>query len=158
MKRFRLAALLGLLVVFGGCETTLEPNNSGMMRGVLGPHLWAGTAEVALSGDTVFLYSHRLNAQVEKSLAIVAVQTAPGAYAVVTESMSPRYASAYWEMLGGDGIIYRALAQSGTIRFSRLDRQNQHAAGTVELTLQGERGTLRFIRGEFDARPVPIID
>jgi hypothetical protein len=158
MKRFRLAALLGLLVVSGGCESTLDPAHGGIMRGMLGPHPWAGTAHVAVSGDTVFLYSQRQNTSEEQSLVIVAVRTSPDAYAVITESMSPRYASSYWETVGGDVAHYHALAQSGTIRFSRLDRQKWHAAGTVEITLEGERGTLRFIRGEFDARSVPIMD
>lgn len=158
MKRIKLAAMLGLLMLSGGCEATLEPDHNGIMHGVLGPHLWAGTAQIALSGDTMFLYSQRQNTREEQSLVIVAVQTAPDAYAVITESMSPSYASAYWETVGGDVTLYRAPAQSGTIRFSRLDRQNRHAAGTVELALQGERGTLHFIRGEFDARPAPIAD
>lgn len=158
MKRIKLAAMLGLLMLSGGCETTLEPDHNGVMRGVLGPHLWAGSAQIAVSGDTVFLYSQRQNTREEQRLVIFAVQTAPDAYAVITESMSPSYASTYWETMGGDVALYRAVAQSGTIRFTRLDRQNRHATGTVELTLEGERGTLHFIRGEFDARSVPIVD
>jgi hypothetical protein len=158
MKYIRLAGLLGLLIVSGGCENTIASDGQGTMWGMLDGKIWLGDAVAAdFSRDTLTLWSRRRNGGGGQSLVIRAVQTSPGAYTLVTESMSAD-PSSYWEMVGDDGISYRATAQSGTIHFSRLDRAAHRAVGTVEVTVRGERGTSRFVRGSFDAVPPPIVD
>jgi hypothetical protein len=156
MKRSLLAGLFGLLLLSGGCGPGITDSifdNLGKMRGELDDDPWLGTAESDLTRDTLVIWSRRRNVNAEHSLVLTFVQTAPGVYAVVTESMSSSAATAYWETVGGDVAVYHAAATSGTIAFTRLDRTTGRAAGTVELTLQGPRGTSRFIRGEFDAMP-----
>ena len=157
MKRIRLAGLLGLLILSGGCENTLASDGRGTMWGLLDGQIWVGNAVTDFSRDTLTMWSTRRNGSAEQSLVIKAVQTSPGAYTLVTESMSADPTS-YWEMLGGDGISYRATAESGTIRFDQVDRATGRAVGTVEVTLSGERGTTRFVRGDFDAVPRPPVD
>lgn len=160
MKRFTLAAgLLGLILVSGGCDRgTTAPAPRGELRGVLDDGLWVGDAQVDFNRDTLVIWSRRRNVRAEHSLGISVAETGPGVYAVVTEGMSSSHATSYWETVGGDVVEYHATATSGTISFTELDRANGRAVGTVELTLQGPRGTTRFVRGEFDARaiaPVP---
>lgn len=153
MKRFRLpAGLLGLLLVAGGCEgSATAPQARGEMWGMLDGDIWRGTAETDLQRDTMVIWSQRTNVRAEHSLVITFVQTAPGTYSIVTERISRSAASSYWETVGGDVATYHATATSGTIQFSEFDRATGRAVGTVELTLQGPRGTSRFVRGEFDA-------
>lgn len=156
MKRFTLAAgLLGLVLVSGGCDRgTTAPAPRGELRGMLDDGLWVGDAQADFTRDTLVIWSRRRNVRAEHSLGISVAETAPGVYAVVTESMSSSHATSYWETVGGDIVHYHATATSGTISFTELDRAAGRAVGTVELTLQGPRGTTRFVRGEFDARPI----
>jgi hypothetical protein len=156
MKRFTLAAgLLGLILVSGGCDRgTTAPAPRGELRGVLDDGLWLGDAQVDFSRDTFAIWSRRRNVRAEHSLGISVAQTAPGVYAVITQSMSSSRATSYWETLGDDIVQYHATATSGTISFTKFDRAAGRAVGTVELTLQGPRGTTRFVRGEFDARAI----
>jgi hypothetical protein len=153
MNRFRIAAgLLGLLLLSGGCErSSTAPDGAGEMRGVLDGNVWLGTAETDFTRDTMVIWSARRNVRAEHSLVLSFVQTAPGVYAVVTESMSRSAATTYWETVGGDVAVYHATAASGTVAFSEFNRETGRAVGTVELTLQGPRGTSRFVRGQFDA-------
>ena len=156
MKRFSLAAgLLGLILVSGGCDRgSTAPAPQGELRGMLDEGLWVGDAQVDFTRDTLVIWSRRRNVRGEHSLGISVAETAPGVYAVITESMSGSYRTAYLETVGGDVLHYRATARSGTISFTELDRAAGRAVGTVELTLQGPRGATRFVRGEFDARPI----
>lgn len=156
MKRFTLAAgLLGLILVSGGCgRGSTAPAPQGELRGMLDEGLWIGDAQVDFTRDTLLIWSRRRNVSAEHSLGISVAETAPGVYAVVTEGMSSSRATRYLETVGGDVLQYRATAISGTISFTELDRAAGRAVGTVELTLQGPRGTTRFIGGEFDARPI----
>lgn len=158
MKRTGLAGLLGLLMLCEGCDGgPLASDGRGTLWGLLDGEIWVGNAVTDFSRDTLTMWSSRRNGGAEQSLVIRAVQTAPGAYTLVTESMSADPTS-YWETLGGDGITYRARAESGTIRFDQVDRATGRAVGTVEVTLSGERGTTRLVRGEFDAVPRPPVD
>lgn len=158
MKRLRLAGLLGILIVSGGCDRdTTGSDNAGTMWGLMDGRIWAGNALSDLSGDTLTIWSARQNTDAEHSLVIKAVESAPGVYTLVTGSMSGN-PTTYWETLGGDVATYRAAAESGSIRFTEMDRASGHAKGTVEVTLEGERGTSRFVRGEFETIRVPLID
>lgn len=155
MKRFPIAAgLLGLLLLTGGCEgSPAGPGPRGELRGMMDGDVWVGTAETDLGRDTLVIWSQRTNVPAEHSLVITFVETAPGVYTLVTEGMSRSAASGYRETVGGDVAVYRATATSGSIHFSELDRSTGRASGTVELTLQGPRGTSRFVQGQFDAIP-----
>jgi hypothetical protein len=157
MKRFRLAGLLGILILSGGCESTTAADPRGTLWGLMEGQIWVGDAVTDFSRDTLVIWSARRNVRAEQSLVIRAVETSPGVYALVTDDMSDD-PTAYWETLGGDVATYRAAAESGTIRFSEVDRATGRAAGTLELTFRGERGASRFVRGEFNAVAATFID
>lgn len=53
--------------------------------------------------------------------------------------------------MGGDAIVYHAVATAGTITFRELDLVRGFMRGTVSLTLQGARGTSRLEKGTFEA-------
>lgn len=159
MKRFSLATpLLALLLVSGGCDRNLTvPHQQGELRGVLDGATWQGTATGELHRDTLIIWSTRRGMNAEHTLSITAVQSGSGTYTIVTEGMSSSAASAYWETVGGDVVVYHASATSGTIHFTKLDRAAGTARGTVELTLEGPRGTSRFEMGEFDVKGPPRV-
>lgn len=157
MKRFTLLALLGILITSGGCEGSTDARRDGLLFGMIDGDVWRGTAEAYLERDTLYITSTRLNVRgADHWLMIKAVQTPIETYAVVTADMSGS-PTRYNEIVGGDVVAYSAVATSGTLvlRNSTIDPQN--LAGTVELTLQGSRGTTRFTQGEFEAevRDVP---
>lgn len=158
MKRSRLAGLLGILILSGGCENSpVASDERGTMWGLMDGQIWVGDALSDFSSDTLTIWSGRRNTDAEHSLVIKAVETSPGEYTLVTESMSGN-PTTYWEMLGGDVATYRATARSGIIQLTEVDRGSGHARGTVEVTLEGERGTSRFVRGEFEAIRATFID
>jgi hypothetical protein len=156
MKRSALLALVGILVTSGGCESSTETRREGLLFGWIGDDVWRGTAEAHIHRDTLFIISNRLNVRAEHTLIIKAVPTVLETYAVVTADVSG-LPSRYEETVGRDVIVYTAVATSGTLQLrpSTLDPDN--LSGTVELTLQGPRGTSHFTRGEFEAEALEVI-
>ncbi|HEX2078977.1 MAG TPA: hypothetical protein VHG08_14740 [Longimicrobium sp.] len=152
MKRIRLLWLAGILITSGGCDSTTAPDGEGRLLGRLEGEIWRGSALMDFSDDTLTIHSARSADQgLEHVLHLRVVETAPGAFAVVTQA-PPGRRSEYQEILGGDGIVYSAVVTAGTIRFTELDRRRGRASGTLSLTLTGTRGTWRFADGHFEAR------
>jgi hypothetical protein len=156
MKRFTILALLGILITTGGCESSTEESREGLLFGWIEGDVWRGTAQAHVYRDTLYIMSQRRNVRSEQWLTIVAAPTPIETYAVVTAGVSTS-PSRYEELVGGDVVVYTAAATSGTltVRESTLDPDN--LAGTVELTLQGPRGTWHFTQGEFEAETLDII-
>jgi hypothetical protein len=156
MKCFTLLALLGIILTSGGCEGSTDARRDGLLFGMIDGEVWRGTAEAHIHRDTLFIISNRLNVRAEHTLIIRAAPTVIETYAVVTTGVSG-LPSRYEETLGRDVVVYTAGATEGTIqlRESTLDRDN--LSGTVELTLQGPRGTSRFTQGEFEAEAPDVM-
>lgn len=146
MKRTAILALAGLLLLTGGCLGSVDPDLEGSFTAQMGGEEWRGTAQTYEEGDTLVIRSHRRQTASAHRLILRVVESAPGAYAVVTTAMSGN-ATRYEEE---GGAKYTARASAGTISFREINRGTGRAVGTVQLTLQGERGTVPF-QGEFDA-------
>lgn len=146
MKHARLIALAGILMLSACDLGTVDPNREGMLVARIDGVAWQGTAQTFEEGDTLVIQSFRRNTQRNDEMTIRVVETSPGVYAVVTSAMSGK--PTRYEENGG---LYVASASAGTIAFTELNRRTGRAAGTVQLTLQGGRGTTRVENGEFDA-------
>jgi hypothetical protein len=151
MKYFTLLALLGIMVTSGGCESAADVRRDGLLFGWIDDDVWRGSAEAYIERDTLYITSRRKNVRgADHLLVIKAAPTATMTYAVVTADMSAS-PTRYEEIVGGDVLAYSAVATSGTIALRESSIDPELLSGTVELTLQGPRGTSRFTQGEFEA-------
>lgn len=150
MKRSTILALMGILITSGGCSGSTDASREGLLVGRIGGQVWRGTAEARVVRDTLYIMSRRENVSSEQWLMIAAAKTVLDTYAVVTGDAATT-PSRYDEIVGGDIVVYSAVATAGSIALRESTREPAHLAGTVELTLQGSRGTSRFADGEFDA-------
>jgi hypothetical protein len=152
MKRFtRAAALLGLILVSGGCgNEPTAPAREGTLLGTLDGAAWVGTAQSDVLSDTIEIYSRRQNVAAEHWLTVRVVETSPGVFAVVTRAMSAN-PGRYAETVGGDVLVYSAEVTAGTIAFQELDLVRGVMRGTLSLTITGARGTSRLEEGTFEA-------
>jgi hypothetical protein len=151
MRRFTILALMGILITSGGCNGSTDASRDGLLFGWIDDDVWRGSARTYVERDTLYITSRRQNVQgADQWLIIKAAQTPVMTYEVVAAATSGS-PSRYEEIVGGDVLVYTAVAIAGTIALRQSASDPELLSGTFDLTLQGSRGTSRFTRGEFEA-------